>query len=121
MNTDNIPGIRLDVASVRPRTRRRGAWSGSVAVVAVIALQVAVPMAALLRPPPQKFGFQMYSGLGGVTVSVVDGDGDAEKLNDVEQIVGKLRPEIDWLQLLPESVCTAIPRRTCGAGRAGWP
>ena len=66
-------------------------------------------MVALLRPPPQKFGFQMYSGLGGVTVSVVNDEGDAEELNDVEQIVGKLRPDIDWLQSLPEAVCTAVP------------
>ena len=62
----------------------------------------------VLRRPPQKFGFQMYSGLGGVTVSVVDDEGDAEELNDVDQIVGKLRPDIDWSQILPEAVCTAV-------------
>ena len=75
----------------------------------MIAIQVVVPMVALLRPPPQKFGFQMYSGLGGVTVSVINDEGVAEELNDVEQIVGKLRPDIDWLQIVPESVCTAVP------------
>ena len=40
---------------------------------------------------------------------MINDEGDAEEFNDVEQIVSKLRPEIDWLQSLPEAVCTAVP------------
>lgn len=36
-------------------------WRG-FAVVAVVLLQFAVPLLALLLPPPTRFGFQMYSG-----------------------------------------------------------
>lgn len=75
----------------------------------VLALQVAVPTVALLLPPPQRFGFQMYSGLGGVGVSVIDGEGVETAFDDAPQLVGELRPEIDWLPTLPESVCDAVP------------
>jgi hypothetical protein len=77
--------------------------------VLVIALQIAVPTVALMLPPPQRFGFQMYSGLGGVAVSVTDDDGVERDLDSPEQFVGKLRPELDWLPTLPEAVCEAVP------------
>ena len=75
----------------------------------VIALQVAVPTIALLLPPPQRFGFQMYSGLGGVTVGVVDDEGVEHDFDDADQLVAKLRPDLDWLPTLPEAVCEAAP------------
>ena len=77
-------------------------------MIAVIAVQIAVPLIALMLPPPQKFGFQMYSGLGGVTVSVVDDQGDVHELDHFQKIVGKVRPDIDWLPTLPEAVCVAV-------------
>jgi hypothetical protein len=77
--------------------------------VAVIALLIAVPTAALMQPPPQRFGFQMYSGLGGVAVSVIDHEGVERYLDSPEQFVGKLRPELDWLPSLPEAVCENVP------------
>lgn len=80
-----------------------------MAIVAVIALQIAVPTVALMLPPPQRFGFQMYSGLGGVAVTVVDGEGDEHAFDTPEELVGKLRPELDWLPTLPETVCEAAP------------
>ena len=75
----------------------------------VIAIQVAVPIVAFLLPPPQRFGFQMYSGLGGVGVSVIDREGVESSFEDASQLVGELRPEIDWVATLPESVCVAVP------------
>ncbi|MEV1131949.1 hypothetical protein [Agromyces sp. NPDC049794] len=93
--------------SVTPR--HPGAPWGGLALALVIALQIAVPTVALLLPPPQRFGFQMYSGLGGVTLSVVDSDGVETTFDDTDQLVGKFRPEIDWLPSLPEAVCYAIP------------
>jgi hypothetical protein len=69
----------------------------------VIALQIAVPTVALVLPPSQRFGFQMYSGLGGVAVSVTDDDGVERDLDSPEQLVGKLRPELDWLFLFRPS------------------
>ncbi|WP_130351918.1 hypothetical protein [Agromyces ramosus] len=89
--------------------RKKGAWVGSAAVLAVIAVQIAVPFVALMLPPPQKFGFQMFSGLGGARVFVVDDEGAVRELDDVEQTVGKVRPDIDWLPTLPEAVCIAVP------------
>lgn len=97
-------------ADAPPATRRRRhAGIGDVAVVLVIALQVAVPAIALMLPPPQRFGFQMYSGLGGITVSIVDDEGVETDFDGAEQLVGKLRPELDWLPTLPEAVCAAAP------------
>ena len=102
-----------DVASdpvVAPaRSPRRRAGLGDVAIIVVIALQVAVPAVALMLPPPQRFGFQMYSGLGGVAVFVVDDEGIERDFAAPEQLVGKLRPELDWLLTLPEAVCEAAP------------
>ena len=99
----------LDALTARAPVRRKGAWVGSAAVITVIAVQIAVPLVALMLPPPQKFGFQMYSGLGGAAVSVVDDQGDVHELENVEQLVGKVRPDIDWLPTLPEAVCIAVP------------
>ena len=99
----------LDALSPPAPVRKKGAWIGIAAVSTVIAVQIAVPLVALILPPPQKFGFQMYSGLGGVTVSVVDDQGDLQEIRDVERIVGKVRPDIDWLPTLPEAVCIAVP------------
>ncbi|RXZ72673.1 hypothetical protein [Agromyces albus] len=82
---------------------------GGLAVLLVIAIQVAVPTVALLLPPPQRFGFQMYSGLGGVGVTVIDSEGVESSFEDALQLVGELRPEIDWVATLPETVCDAVP------------
>jgi hypothetical protein len=106
-------------ADAPPATRRRRAGAGvgaglgdglgDVVVVLVIVLQVAVPAVALMLPPPQRFGFQMYSGLGGVAVSIVDDEDVATAFDGAELLVGKLRPELDWLPTLPEAVCEAVP------------
>ena len=51
----------------------------------------------------------MYSGLGGIGVSVIDGEGVETAFDDAPQLVGELRPEINWLPTLPELVCDAVP------------
>lgn len=78
-------------------------------IVLVVLAQFAVPAIVLLLPPPQKFGFQMYSGLGGVAVTVIDADGDRIEPVDIDQLVGQLRPDIDWLPVLPERLCQKVP------------
>ncbi len=70
--------------------------------------QIVVPTIALLSPPPAKFGFQMYSGIGGVSAQVVHDDGRTEHL-DPRPFVAKYRPDIDWLPALPEAMCSGIP------------
>ena len=95
-----------------PATLRRGGGIADLAIVLVIALQVAVPAIALMLPPPQRFGFQMYSGLGGIVVTIVDDEGVERAFDDAEALVGKLRPELDWLPTLPEAVCEAAPEAT---------
>ncbi|MEF3402631.1 hypothetical protein [Agromyces sp. CCNWLW203] len=80
---------------------------GTAAICAVIGLQIAVPLVALFQPPPQKFGFQMYSALGGITAVTVDAGGLEHPVDDFERIVAKNRPEIDWLPSLPEALCEA--------------
>ena len=85
--------------------RGRGGRIGTVAVLVVIALQIAIPLVALLQPPPQKLGFQMYSGLGAVTATVINEDGAVETVTEFGDIVAKYRPDTDWLPLLPEALC----------------
>jgi len=75
----------------------------------VIAAQIAVPAVALANGVPSRFGFQMYSGQGGVTVEAVDARGKAVPV-DLEGLVpGLLRPEFNWTDALPEAVCAAKP------------
>lgn len=78
-------------------------------MVAVIGLQVALPAIALVNDPPARFGFQMYSALGGVSLEAVDAAGKPVDV-DLESIVaGTLRPEFDWTGVLPERICQATP------------
>lgn len=51
----------------------------------------------------------MYSGIGGIGVTVVDRAGEEASFDDAPRLVGKLRPEVDWLLTLPEAVCGAVP------------
>ncbi|MCD2443471.1 hypothetical protein LQ757_14415 [Agromyces sp. SYSU K20354] len=95
----------LDALHITDARKSRRGLIGTIAVLVVIVLQIAIPLVALLQPPPQKFGFQMYSGLGGVTATVVDGDGAERSVTDFDQLVAKYRPDTDWLPLLPEAIC----------------
>lgn len=79
------------------------------AVVGVITLQVLVPAVAFFDEPPTRFGFQMYSAQGGVSLKVLDDTGETVDV-DLEGIVaGSLRPEFDWSRTLPEEICRATP------------
>ncbi|WP_232499652.1 hypothetical protein [Agromyces humatus] len=97
-----------DAPDVLGARRDRGSLAGTAAVLVVIALQIAIPLVALLQPPPQKFGFQMYSGLGAVTATVIDVDGREHTVTEFDQLMGKYRPDIDWLPLLPEALCESF-------------
>ena len=83
---------------------------GSRVVVAVIALQVAVPFVALVSgPAPTRFGFQMYSGMGGTTVKVFDRDGRALPADWHDYIASLPRPDLDWKTRLPAHLCVHVP------------
>lgn len=79
------------------------------AVLAVVCLQFAVPMIAFMGDPPARFGFQMYSGLGHVNVRAVDGRGEEINIDLSTEVAGLVRPDLDWLGVLPERVCMAAP------------
>jgi hypothetical protein len=77
-------------------------------LVAVLAIQVAVPAVATLHGVPSRFGFHMYSGNERLSVVAVDDDG-ADVPVDVGSLVAKLRYELDWSRVLPELVCREVP------------
>lgn len=79
-------------------------WRG-FAVVAVVLLQFAVPLLALLQPPPTRFGFQMYSGRGGAEVRVVDDSGESHPV-PMDRVAAIFRPELNWTRYLPEYLCS---------------
>ena len=78
-------------------------------VLAAVAVQFAVPAIALMGELPARFGFQMYSGLGGINVRAVDVHGEEITVDLGTEVAEPLRPELDWLGVLPESACAAAP------------
>ena len=77
-------------------------------VAAVILAQIAVPAVALTLDKPARFGFQMYSGYGEGSVTVLD---DAGREIDVDLgalLPRSLRPELDWTQHLQEHFCAEV-------------
>jgi hypothetical protein len=78
------------------------------ALVAVLAIQVAVPTVATLHGVPSRFGFHMYSGNERLSVVAVDGAGSDVPI-DVSALVAKLRYELDWSRILPDLVCREVP------------
>lgn len=74
----------------------------------IVAIQVLVPLVAL-GDPPARFGFQMYSGIGGAMIIAVDGDGDSIELDHEKIVAGGLRPDLPWVERLPEAVCERVP------------
>lgn len=78
-------------------------------LVAVIALQVAVPAVVTLHGVPGRFGFHMYSGQERLEVHAVDQRG-REVPVDVAGLVAKVRYELDWTVTLPRHICGSDPR-----------
>ncbi|WP_139318597.1 hypothetical protein [Kocuria sp. CNJ-770] len=78
-------------------------------VGAVIALQVTVPAIALFHEPPARFGFQMYSAQGGAEVTALDQRGVALDIDLGSMVAGSLRPELNWMQALPDRICQQTP------------
>lgn len=78
-------------------------------VVLAIAAQVLVPLVALFSPDlPNRGGFQMYSALGAVRMTVLDDDGDKIRV-DPDLFAGIVRPELPWLDVLPAYLCEHVP------------
>lgn len=81
-------------------------WKNRVLAL-VIAAQIVVPAMALTHPP-SRFGFQMYSGLGGTEVVVRDAEGRLLKV-DRSLLAASLRPDLPYSRTLPEYLCSRIP------------
>jgi hypothetical protein len=78
-------------------------------VVLAIAVQVLVPLVALFSPDlPNRGGFQMYSALGTVRMTVLDDDGHRLRV-DPDLFAGIVRPELSWLDALPDYLCKHVP------------
>lgn len=79
------------------------------ALAVVIGVQIVVPALALVDDPPARFGFQMYSALGGTSLEAFNASGKLIDVNLDSLVAGSLRPELDWTEVLPERVCGSIP------------
>ena len=77
-------------------------------MLGVILVQVAVPTFALFQDKPARFGFQMYSGYGAGSITVLDTAGGEIAVDWSEQLPRTLRPELDWTTHLPEHACASI-------------
>ncbi|CAA9331174.1 MAG: hypothetical protein AVDCRST_MAG72-341 [uncultured Nocardioidaceae bacterium] len=109
VQTTTAPASRA-TSSPRPWAWLRSCARGRLVLLVLVA-QAVFPFAAFTAEPPTRFGFQMYSGIGGTSVDVRDETGASIDV-DLEAVVpGSLRPELDWTALLPEHLC----RRVAGA------
>lgn len=90
-----------------PVTRSRRALAG--VLISVIALQIAVPAIAMTQPKPARFGFQMYSGYGVGSITVLDVSGDEVTVDAAALLPRALRPELDWRLHVPAHFCEEIP------------
>lgn len=78
-------------------------------VAAVVVLQVLIPTVALVMPDkPSRLGWQMYSGLGEEPVRVTGARGQPVEIPWSEILPKPRRPEIDWINRLPEYLCTIL-------------
>lgn len=79
-------------------------------VVAVLALQFLIPLAALVfSQAPTRLGFQMYSGEGELSGYTVDANGERQPI-DVNELLSAGRPDIDWIShLTTDYLCDAYP------------
>jgi hypothetical protein len=87
-------------------------WHGRLTgyvVAAVLVAQVVVPSIALLDEPPTRFGFQMYSAQGGVTVRAQEPRGEPVDVDLPSVVAGPLRPSSRTPAALPERLCAATP------------
>lgn len=87
-------------------------------VATVIAAQFCVPLVALLASaPPTRLGFQMYSGLGGLDITVEDERGEELEYDPADILAVSPRIEIDWTRRLPEALCEATGAARVTVGR----
>ena len=80
-------------------------------LIAVVLVQFAVPLAALVTSErPTRLGFQMYAGVGGPTVEVMDRDGEVLPYDWRQEIASLPRPDLDWASSdLPRRLCDIVP------------
>jgi hypothetical protein len=87
-------------------------WSWRTLLVATfvatfLVWQLAVPVAALLGPRPQRFGWQMYSTYPDLPRAWTIDGGGVETPVDVTQHFAQLRAEVDFAAALRAGLCDA--------------
>src|SRR5687767_3300502 len=92
-----------DVASgsgLSPRRRR--------VLVALVCLQVAVPLWATAQNVPHMFGFHMFTGYEPFSVVVLDGE--EERIGvDLSDWITVPREDVDWSRRLGSAICADTP------------
>ena len=92
----------------------------TLVLVAVVAVQVAIPAVAATLPLPARFGWQMYSGLGEVPdIAILTLDDGTTRGVSVDEVLANGRPEIDWGAYLPPYYCGLYPHATSVTLKAG--
>jgi hypothetical protein len=83
-------------------------------LVAVVAVQIAVPLIAAFQPPPARLGWQMYSGLGTVPTIVLHATDGTVEVVPSGDYASRSRGEIDWAAYLPTWACDTYPDTVSG-------
>jgi hypothetical protein len=79
----------------------------SVVIIAFLLVQIAVPVAALFGPRPERFAWQMYSALPDVPRAwTVAADGSEQPV-DLDALFAVRRAEIDYTTVLRTGLCDA--------------
>ena len=80
-----------------------------VFVVGFVAVQILVPAVQLAAPRSARFGWQMYAVIPATpTFWTVAGDGEVRPV-DLNQHVGYVRGDLDYLPWLPDYLCRSVP------------
>lgn len=77
----------------------------AVLCLAIVIVQLAVPLRAFLEPRPARFGWHMYSTLNYLPEAWIEEASGSVTRVDVTQILGDTRAEIHWSEPLADLLC----------------
>ncbi len=86
-------------------------WTGremlaAMLCVAILTVQLAVPIRAFLEPRPARFGWHMYSTLNYLPEAWIEGADGSVAMVDVMKVLGDTRAEIHWSDPLAALLCS---------------
>ncbi len=82
-------------------------WTIPRWVYAAIALQIALPLGALiLEDRPSRFGYQMFASDYEISYEAFDTRGDRIELGEL--LATTTRPELPWVDYLPAFLCDSV-------------